>query len=126
MRQVSEVGVEGHDDYDTLRLLKIRNPHAGNEWTGPFSDADEDSWNAHPEALEACGHEVRDSSLRDSSPTSNPNRIPITSAQIALSSHEMCLQHVHSICLCASCHCATSHLITSVAERRWHPTDTDR
>jgi len=56
--QVIEVGVEGHDDYDTLRLLKIRNPHAGNEWTGPFSDADEDSWNAHPEALEACEHEV--------------------------------------------------------------------
>jgi hypothetical protein len=52
-----EVEVEGHE-YPTLRMLKIRNPHAGNEWTGPFSDADGDSWNAHPEALEACAHEV--------------------------------------------------------------------
>ena len=53
-----EVEVEGHDEYTSLRLVKIRNPHAGNEWTGPFSDADEESWNAHPEALEACNHEV--------------------------------------------------------------------
>lgn len=55
---VVEVEVEGHDDYSSLRLVKIRNPHAGNEWTGPFSDANEESWNAHPEALAACDHEV--------------------------------------------------------------------
>ena len=30
----------------------------GNEWSGPFSDGDEESWGAHPEAMEACGHEV--------------------------------------------------------------------
>ena len=48
--QVVEVG--------DLRLLKIRNPHAGNEWSGAFSDADEESWNANPDALEACNHEV--------------------------------------------------------------------
>ena len=29
---------------------QVRNPHAGNEWSGPFSDADEESWGAHPEA----------------------------------------------------------------------------
>lgn len=56
--RVVEVEVDGHEDYKSLRLVKIRNPHAGNEWTGPFADADEESWNAHPEALEACGHEV--------------------------------------------------------------------
>lgn len=56
--QVLEVAVDGHEDYASLRLLKVRNPHAGNEWSGSFSDADEESWGAHPEALEACGHEV--------------------------------------------------------------------
>ena len=39
------------------RMIKLRNPHAGNEWSGPFSDAD-GAWEEYPEVAAACGHEV--------------------------------------------------------------------
>jgi len=38
-----------------MRMLKIRNPHAGNEWQGDFSDAD-GRWHEMPDLAEACGH----------------------------------------------------------------------
>lgn len=42
----------------SLKMIHVRNPHATNEWFGPFNDMDWDTWHAFPEALEATGHEV--------------------------------------------------------------------
>ena len=64
----------------------MRNPHAGNEWSGPFSDADEESWGAHPEALEACGHEVTLTLTPNLTPTltATPTLTPTLAQALAL------------------------------------------
>ena len=43
---------------EDMKMVQIRNPHGGNEWTGKFNDADDDNWNDHPATMEACGHTV--------------------------------------------------------------------
>ena len=48
----------GEEQWTKLRLLHVRNPHHTNEWYGPFSDNDAETWNQYPEALKATGHKI--------------------------------------------------------------------
>eukprot|EP00434_Breviolum_minutum_P012067 symbB.v1.2.010639.t1/scaffold692.1/size172456/6 len=49
---------DGKEEKSILKLVHVRNPHATNEWHGPFSDNDAETWNRYPEALKATGHKI--------------------------------------------------------------------
>ena len=49
---------DGKEEKSILKLVHVRNPHATNEWHGPFCDNDAETWNRYPEALKATGHKI--------------------------------------------------------------------
>eukprot|EP00913_Durusdinium_trenchii_P025276 g23728.t1 len=51
-----DVTVTRGEKTERLQLLHVRNPHMKNEWTGKWHDSDSYTWNAYPEALDACKH----------------------------------------------------------------------
>ncbi|CAK9047069.1 Calpain-type cysteine protease DEK1 (Phytocalpain DEK1) (Protein DEFECTIVE KERNEL 1) (ZmDEK1) [Durusdinium trenchii] len=53
-----DVTVTRGEKTERLQLLHVRNPHMKNEWTGKWHDSDSYTWNAYPEALDACKHKV--------------------------------------------------------------------